>query len=580
MGILEFLDAIGASARAPQAMAAMPPRADAPRSPAPDPYAFGDLTSETARRAYEDMLALAGMGGQATRSMLPESVNQYVPDWLAQGGDYGLAGLTGLLGAAETGAGALGEGVEAVQRGMGMDGRYAPGGSARALQADLMGILEGSGFAPEGRMVAGLAEASSPLVRAGLTDIIPNEYGGVRLTRENAPLIGHHNLSPKGVEVSSSIGGIPMPSMAISRADYPLTNFGDVTLLAKPGMVTPSRNTGVWPTDVYTGRQPRGELQFSNEKATTAAMKADPNFGHMRDISYWMGSTNSFDDANRMMQTAQLGARAGIDPKSYDKMFDYVRDVQAKLGYSAFEDAPSMPGFEAYGGVERVLYPRDMFTASGNRRKPVPYTLDAVMGRMAKDKAYTAGSEGWDYGPASFRAIVTPPFRSASEISAARGSIIPSDEMASYKGLLSSAYDETLKALDATQPPGRRRDATEALREIASGRNPTWFGEIPPEIKQNVRSLAEAARQLPTEYFEAKTKNALSLGDFPAAIVPEGADQTADILRSSGVKNILTYGTPEERIALFKRFPELLFSLGGAVAVPGLLAMQPDQGPQ
>jgi len=48
-------------------LAAMPPRADAPRSPAPDPYAFGDLTTETARRAYEDMLALAGMGGQATR---------------------------------------------------------------------------------------------------------------------------------------------------------------------------------------------------------------------------------------------------------------------------------------------------------------------------------------------------------------------------------------------------------------------------------------------------------------------------------------------------------------------------------
>jgi len=84
--------------------------------------------------------------------MLPESVNQYVPDWLAQGGDYGLAGLTGLLGAAETGAGALGEGVEAFQRGIGMDGRYAPGGAARALQADLMGMLEGSGFAPEGRV--------------------------------------------------------------------------------------------------------------------------------------------------------------------------------------------------------------------------------------------------------------------------------------------------------------------------------------------------------------------------------------------------------------------------------------------
>ena len=580
MGILEFLDSIDASARKPRAIYAMPPRADAPRSFAPDLYAFGDLTSETARRAYEDMLAMAGMGGQATRSMLPESVNQYVPDWLAQGGDYGLAGLTGLLGAAETGAGALGEGVEAVQRGMGMDGRYAPGGSARALQADLMGMLEGSGFAPEGRMVAGLAEASSPLVRAGLTDIIPNEYGGVRLTRENAPLIGHHNLSPKGVEVSSSIGGIPMPSMAISRADYPLSNFGDITLLAKPGMVTPSRNTGVWPTDVYTGRQPRGELQFSNEKATTTAMKADPNFGHMRDISYWMGSTNGFDDANRMMQTAQLGARAGIDPKAYSGMFDYVRDVEAKLGYSAFEDAPSMPGFEAYGGVERVLYPKDMFTQSGNRRKPVPYTLESAMDRMSKERAYTAGSEGWDYGPASFRAIVTPPFKSMNEIQAARGSIVTPDQMKETKDAFSNAYGTILNDVNAAYRGRGYPEGTEAMRELAQGKNPTWFGDIPAQTRQDVRSLAEITRDLPTEYFEAKPRTAYRLEDFPAAIVPEGDIASAEALRSAGVREVLTYGTPEERVALFKRFPELLFSLGGAVAVPGLLAMQPNQGPQ
>jgi hypothetical protein len=211
MGLLEIL-------------AAMPPRADAPRSPAPDPYAFGDLTTETARRAYEEMLALAGMGGQATRSMLPESVNQYVPDWLAQGGDYGLAGLTGLLGAAETGAGALGEGVEAFQRGIGMDGRYAPGGSARALQADLMGMLEGSGFAPEGRMVAGLADAAGPLARAGLLDMIPNEYGGVPLSgRTSAPfdMGGGIGAPPAVVKMKK---GAPRPEAAPAGPFAPSTD--------------------------------------------------------------------------------------------------------------------------------------------------------------------------------------------------------------------------------------------------------------------------------------------------------------------------------------------------------------------
>jgi hypothetical protein len=204
-------------------VAVLPPRAgDRPTGAQPD-YQFGDLTSATARRAYDDTVAMAGMGGAATRSMLPDGVNAYVPDWLAQGGDYGLAGLTGLLGAAETGAGALGEGVEAVQRGLGMDGRYAPGGSARALQSDLMGMLEGSGYAPEGRMVAGMANAVKPLARAGvmdaasalvdsssgsntfnaLADFLATEYGGMRL---------YHGTSSEGAAGIREAGRINGPA--------------------------------------------------------------------------------------------------------------------------------------------------------------------------------------------------------------------------------------------------------------------------------------------------------------------------------------------------------------------------------
>lgn len=452
-------------------------------------------------------------------------------------------------------------------------------------------------LAAGGRMASNMAAVAAPAMVAsraalpaaqalqeGLTGVskavqpfMVDEFGGVRLTRENAPLIGHHNLSPKGVQVASEIGGIPMPSLAISRADYPLTNFGDISLLADPSMVTPSRNVGVWPTDVYTGRQPRGELQFASEKAATAAMKADPSFGHMRDITYWMDSANNFADANEMMKTAQLGVKEGIDPRGYNSMWDYVRDVRSKLGYSAYEDNASMPGFEAYGGVERVLYPQNMFTPSGNRRKPVPYTLGAVMDRMAKEKAYTAGSEGWDYGPGSFRASVTAPFRSMSEIDAARGLIRPADQMTEVKSAFEDAYGSILDDVNAAYTGRGFGEGSEAMRELAQGKNPTWFGNIPAETRANVRTLVDTTRGMPTEYFEAKPRVAYRLGDFPAAIVPDGETQAADLLRSAGVRNILTYGSKEERAELFKRFPELLFAIGGAAAPLGLLAMQPQE---
>lgn len=410
-----------------------------------------------------------------------------------------------------------------------------------------------------------------------------DESGALKLTRENAPLIGHHNLSPKGVEVASDIGGIPMPSLAISRADYPLTNFGDVSLLADPRAVTPSRNVGVWPTDVYTGRQPRGELQFANQKAVEKAMRADPAFGHMRDASYWMDATDNLSNAEEMLKTAQLGVKEGIDPKKFESMWDYVRDVRAKMGMELYDKRDAMPGFQVYGDMERVLYPQELFTASGNRRKPAPYTLGSVMDRMAKSRAFEAGSEGFDYGPGSFRAVVTPPFRNMDQISAARGSIVPSSEMASYKKMFEDAFEETLKSVEAVQTSPGWRDAPEAMREIAMGKNPKWFGDVPDAVKENVRALAEAARGLPTEYFEAKPRTAMRLSDFPVALVPEGQPETADLLRASGIRDVLTYGSPEERVELFKRFPGLLFSVAataglGAAAIPSETSAAPVNG--
>jgi len=423
--------------------------------------------------------------------------------------------------------------------------------------------------------VAALRASRGPM-KLGLMDFLADESGSVPVPKM---LIGQHNLSPMGVKVASDIGGIPMPSMAISRVDDPLTKFGDITLLTDPRMVQPSRTTSVWPIDAYTGRQPRGDQQFVSQAEAAKAMKANPNFGHMRDATYWMDAANNFEDADNMMRTAQLGVREGIDPSKYNSMWDYVSDVRAKLGYQAYEDAPMMPGFEAFADVERVLYPKEPFTASGNRRKPAPYTLDAVMNRMAADKAYTAGSEGWHYGPGSFRAAATPKFRTADEVKAARDLIVPTDQFESVKNAFTDAYDTVRGDLEQyAKDPRVVYSSPEAMDEIARGGSANWFGNVPAEVRGYVEQLASTARKMPTEYFEAKPSVAYALGDFPAALVPSNATDTADLLRNAGVRDVLTYGSDVDRADLIRRFPNLMFSLGAGVGFPlGLLAMQPNE---
>jgi len=59
-----------------------------------------------------------------------------------------------------------------------------------------------------------------------------------------------------------------------------------------------------------------------------------------------------------------------------------------------------------------------------------------------------------------------------------------------------------------------------------------------------------------------KPKRGVELSEFQGAIIPQETSKTVKpILKEAGIKKILTYGTPEERKELFKRFPELMFSV-------------------
>lgn len=395
---------------------------------------------------------------------------------------------------------------------------------------------------------------------------VPGYATGGRIGKDDGgAMFGHHNTSDKGVEVASNIGGIPMPSMAISKVAHPLESFGDVTLMAHPSMVTPSKDTNVWSADTYTGRQPRGEEEFSDPKSVRNAMRLDPDFGHMRDASSWIDSTNGVTDADEMMKTAQLGIARGVDPKEHTSFRDYVREVQKKLGSNVY-DNDHMPGLRVYGDIKRVLYPKDMYTPSGKRKKPVDYTLDAVMRYMKG--ASEAGSENWNYGAGNFRAVNTPKFLSMSDVKADRGLIIPKGEMKPIKSEFEKSYNGLVEELvKARGQKGFRAydEAAEALTDISKGRKVDWFGAVPPELVAQIKELGKHASKMPTEYFEAKSKKAIPLSAFPAALVSRDKPETARRLTEAGVKKVLTYGSPEERVAMYKSNPDLMFRRGGTV---------------
>ena len=70
-------------------------------------------------------------------------------------------------------------------------------------------------------------------------------------------MIATHNLSEANLLEAHELGGLPVPSIGISKVKYPMDQFGDIALIPDQHMVTPSgRSNPVYSTDAYSKRFP------------------------------------------------------------------------------------------------------------------------------------------------------------------------------------------------------------------------------------------------------------------------------------------------------------------------------------
>ena len=103
---------------------------------------------------------------------------------------------------------------------------------------------------------------------------------GVRYSKvSDAPageeLVAIHNLTAENVLHAAAIGGIPVPSIGITKASSPFTDFGEITLIASNDMIDPERGVPAFDRDAYTARFP----EFNYKKVT--AKKADAFYERM-----------------------------------------------------------------------------------------------------------------------------------------------------------------------------------------------------------------------------------------------------------------------------------------------------------
>lgn len=96
---------------------------------------------------------------------------------------------------------------------------------------------------------------------------VANEEDLVKLKSENPTyyqtaadkdLVVYHNVSAGKLREAIKLGGLPMPSLVITKRDIPFGDFGEITLIGDKDMIDPrkSRSNEVFSRDAYTVRKP------------------------------------------------------------------------------------------------------------------------------------------------------------------------------------------------------------------------------------------------------------------------------------------------------------------------------------
>jgi hypothetical protein len=392
-------------------------------------------------------------------------------------------------------------------------------------------------------------------------------------------LIVHHNITPEKLRKVEKVGGMPVPSIAISNVENPMSGFGEISLIGNPSMANPSAKNPVFGFDAYTARAPGIDYKIdSKSQKALEGMLSDiakkvPGGDYRVDrlVNNWEDRQYSEVLRAKFLEDSGYGLP---DREMFPEAWQFegevnrrVRDLSGDYNnwLASFEESLPSQGVN----VQEKIFKG--FTQSGNRRY-----ADVTLENLVREMKGGAGSENWNYGVGNLRAVATPKFRKFNDIKASREKIVASEDFAKVKDEVDNAYSSLLTRIDELPNQDRYGYKSEdVLYEIGSSRNvnmiETFKTDVPEELKADIGVFMRKLNQLPTEYFEIKPQRAVKVSEFEGAIVPVDAPKNSiDYLRSQGIDRIYYYSTPEERKELFKQFGDKMFSAVPAVGA-GLL---------
>jgi hypothetical protein len=422
----------------------------------------------------------------------------------------------------------------------------------RALMQATKGLPVGASI----QDVGGLLGKRTP------SQFVPNVEAGKEM-------IVHHNISPEKLARVEKVGGMPVPSVAVSNVENPLTSFGNISLIGDKSMAIPSAKNPVYGFDAYTARTPEIDFKFDTKSiknidnyfSDVAKKIPDGDYRVDRLKQDWKYRFDS--DIYKAKFLDEQGMLP--DPNDFGKdTWKFTQEVNQRVrdARPAYESwSANMDNTLAEAGVtptERIFRG---YTDSGNRRY-----ADATLDNLVREMKGGAGAEGFFYGVGNIRAVATPKFKNFEQVKAARENIVSAKDFEPVKKKVNEAFEDLtdrMRSLEGNNNYAYKPE--DALYELGQVKNVNFldkiYKDVPEALKADVQIFMNKVKSMPTEYFEIKPQRAVQVSEFEGAIVPKDAPQKSiDYLKSQGIDKIYFYETPEERTQLFKQFGDKMFA--------------------
>lgn len=459
-------------------------------------------------------------------------------------------------------------------------------------------------------------------------------------------LVAYHNVSEDSLLKSAALGGLPVPSIAVTRKDIPFDQFGEITLIGGSDIVDPESNylNEIFSRDAWTVTFPRTVYDKVKTKDVTALLNSfkssfsalgDEGRREASELDYVLNGDVSIDNAKHTLSkslavmyhyvTQVLGKPVKVPFEKVKGRYDYllkhkeISDMVKEMRYDYFQNDEMKARFseavrpyietemKKEHGEDAEEYVKVFFTEEGyfNRnffdhlvydlrdygktklnerklkaelkkkfkeadyekfideqidtlyknpqimvgKKRMPITLDNIVAAMSALRG-AGKQETLTYGDNKALAAMSKKFKSLDELRKKKANLTTQEKANlavktykekadEYREVVGSHYkwndswdkwDDANKALVMAAKNG---GSESAIRKALLRYD---FENIDDVVIDAAKEVINAAKDMQTDYFEAKPLRAVGFNEFSAAVVPNGTSkETIDYLKSQGI---------------------------------------------